>query len=382
VRLLAFGDVHLGAGADYGAAPGDRLRDQDRLLQAIAAAAGEEDVAAVLFAGDAFERRSPTPAELMVWKRFARQLRDREIPMFSITGNHDVAAAELPTALEVIGSAGRTPMLVNLAGPYGLAVLPWTPPSRLVAAAGGGDRDLIHERAAELLLQTAGELRRAWQGSCILLAHWSVSGASLPNGLPTDELREPVLELGELEGLGFDYVVLGHIHKPQALDPLSSIFYVGSPLPLNFGEAETSHGYWLLDTEAATPEFVPLPSREFITLQADLTDSETFDVGELSLGRDAAIADAVVRIRYRATEEQARRVDHAALRAGVAQAGAHKLYAIQPDIVRAGRARVEGATETMGEEEAVMLWLGSQELEPAQEAAVLSRHARYVEGLR
>jgi hypothetical protein len=33
MKVLAFADLHLGSGGDYGAAPGERLRDQANVLQ-------------------------------------------------------------------------------------------------------------------------------------------------------------------------------------------------------------------------------------------------------------------------------------------------------------------------------------------------------------
>jgi hypothetical protein len=91
-----------------------------------------------------------------------------------------------------------------------------------------------------------------------------------------------------------------------------------------------------------------------------------------------------VRVRYRATAEQARRVDQQAIRRAVHEAGAHKLYAVQPDIVRTGRARVEGADESMDEREAMYRWLVSQGINDFsdQAAAVVDRHADYLEAVR
>ena len=93
-------------------------------------------------------------------------------------------------------------------------------------------------------------------GPRILVGHWSISGASTPSGIPTDQFREPVIPLAELEQIGFDAVVFGHIHKPQTLQGISSrpIFYVGSPMALNFGETGSEHGAWLLDFVGAHGE--------------------------------------------------------------------------------------------------------------------------------
>ncbi len=90
------------------------------------------------------------------------------------------------------------------------------------------------------------------------------------------------------------------------------------------------------------------------------------------------VTDAVIRIRVRATEDQWRRVDVAALNGYLAEAGAHR-WTIVPDIVRTERARVEGVDESLAPADAVTLWLESQELDEAQRDGVLALLGRYVE---
>ena len=87
-------------------------------------------------------------------------------------------------------------------------------------------------RLAEGLVEIArGLFAQMATGPKYLVGHWSVTGASTPTGLPTDLFREPVLDLAALDTIGFDAIVLGHIHKPQMIPTPSGrpIFYVGSP---------------------------------------------------------------------------------------------------------------------------------------------------------
>src|SRR5205814_1684568 len=131
-----------------------------------------------------------------------------------------------------------TPELVELAG-VTVATLPWVHPGRLIAAHGRDvSRDETNSVVAELLLEAARGLRAQINGDApaILLLHWSISGSSLPTGLPVDQLREPVIPHDELLALGFDAIIAGHIHLRQTighpLDQVRPAFYVGSPLPL------------------------------------------------------------------------------------------------------------------------------------------------------
>jgi exonuclease SbcD len=266
-----------------------------------------------------------------------------------------------------------------------VATLPWTPVSRVVAAAGGGDRDGLFDRAAALLLATARGLRQEIDGPAVLLAHWAVSGASTPDGLATELFREPVLDVGELEGQGWDAVVLGHVHKPQLLgseDAAGPMLYVGSPLPLTHGEAACDHGVWIYDTEGLpSARFLPVSSRRFVTLDyGDLAAEANGNIAGLvalsdGLGWDPPLTDAIVRLRYTSTEEQARGIDTAALKRALLDAGAWRAT-VEPRIVREQTARVAGMTSDLDPARALELYLAERGVEDRD--GLLALHQEYM----
>jgi hypothetical protein len=204
-------------------------------------------------------------------------------------------------------------------GGFSIATLPWTPVGLLVAARDGGDRDQLHEEAAAMLVAAARGLRAEIPAEtpAVLLAHWSVSGASTPTGAITDDFREVVLEADELNVLGFDAVVCGHIHKA--------------------GDFNGALG-WM---DVSTPRATHLP-----------------------------LDDAVVKVRYRATEEQARRIDWPKLRTLLDDC--HKVFAITGDIVRAERSRVDGMDEDLPPLVAVDAWCDANEIADRAPLAELS----------
>jgi exonuclease SbcD len=58
----------------------------------------------------------------------------------------------------------------------------------------------------------------------------------------------------------FDYVALGHIHRPQKLPGAEHVTYSGSLIALDFLEASDEKGVWLLDLEAGKspdPQWIP-----------------------------------------------------------------------------------------------------------------------------
>jgi exonuclease SbcD len=398
MRLLCFGDVHLGAGSDYGSAaygPGSRLDDQRLVLERIAHVAQDESVEAVLFAGDAFHRRRPSPSEIVVWRQFLQQI---DLDVVAIDGNHDVISADLPSALETVWPSSeyeviRRPTIHGLGRGVHVATLPWTPPARLIAHQGVGQRDDINATVADLLVQTAAELRkeiefrtRARKGgyppTTILMLHWSISGATTPNGVSTDFFREPVIPAGALEELGYDYIVAGHIHKPQDIAG-GPAFYVGSPCVIDFGEAESEHGVTVIDTDTGEGKFIPIEDRPFVILDTDpFAISDALASPEYDLEDIAGLTSldgAVVRVRYTATPEEARRIDHAAIRSALLDAGASRVYAIQPTIIREERRHVEGVDETMDAAAAMAAWLESQDVDPERADELRQRAVSYLE---
>jgi DNA repair exonuclease SbcCD nuclease subunit len=381
MRALAVGDLHAGAGSDLGREPGDRLREQERVWARALEIAREEECDVVLNAGDIFHRARPTPAEILAVERPLIEHREEGgPPVIGIIGNHEVSGTSTESVPMALGMAGlwtlhTLPSARRAPNGTSVCFLPWAPVSRIVAAHDGGDRDDVNQLASEMLLTIARHLRSEVDGPAILLTHFSISGSSLPNGLPVEQLREPVLELGELEALGFDAIVAGHIHSPQEFR--DGVFYVGSPLPMNFGEAGTEHGVWILDLPGGA-RFVPIESRRLVTLPLLAHDILN---GALTGGllEDSGILEGVIiKARITATQEDARRLDIAGFKRALYELGVEKVWAVQLEIEKPERARVEGLTEELDELAALDLWIEAQSLNGSQAEALRERTEVYL----
>lgn len=372
--ILATGDVHLWHWPSLPQV--DRLADQRAALEQIVGLAYEREVDVVVIAGDVFHKPDPLPCVLETFREFTVALAQAAIPVVAIVGNvsHDLFSSGDYAALQLFDDAitvRRFPDVVDVAG-YSIACLPSVPVSELVAKQGGGDRDEVNALAAELLLDVAGELRQRCTGHPLLAAHWSVSGASFPNGLPVDAGHEPVLSATALDHLGYDAVVAGHIHRFQFFP---GGFYVGSPMPLDHGEEGYPHGVVLLDEVGA--EFVPIESRAFVTLAFDHDDPAAQIALSSSLGWD--IPDgAIVRVQVKATQEQWRRIDAKALAAEIRDAGA-SIVRVMPELVRADRARAAGLTEDLDELDAVRMYTAAQDIGWPHDEALVALTKGYLE---
>lgn len=399
-RLLATGDIHLGAGADLA---DDRLADQAAVLDVIVDLAVDNQVDAILNGGDTFDGPTICPEQEAVYAEFVARCRTASIPIIQATGNgrHDLAKRDrnaLSIFKHVPGVHIHDRPDLDLIGDTAICVLPWTPVDRLVAARDGGDRAHVHADAVEMLLSIAAGLRTdataVGASRAVLLLHWSISGAALPNGMAVDTYAvEPILPIDALEQLGFDAIIASHIHRPQPLgslaphDELMPIFYTGSPMPLNFGEGGYDHGVWLLDLDHGVHQpqspnrsvqppypkvqFCPIDSRPLVTGTVDLDSDGDLagascldETDEIVASLSLPLTDAVVRFKVRATDEQWRRIDWPRVRAFLADAGVHRLKEIIHDPVRDSRSRIDTIAGGLTTLEIVDLWCDAEHLDP------------------
>lgn len=383
MKFLATGDQHLGKGQDLGRTPGERLAEQEGVWRATLKVARDRACDAVLHAGDLFDGRRPGPDVLLTAER---PLVDHQMaggcPVYVIAGNHDVPSRDGPCGLDVLAEAGlialaRKPRTWKV-GDVEVCALPWTPLSRLIAADGGDTpREDLATLAAELLIETVRGMRKPslpTQPGQILLGHWAVSDTVLPNGMDVGSLGGVVLPMDGLVEAWDGQIVFGHIHRGGCYGDFT---YVGSPQPLDFGESGCEHGCWIMEWDDERRlwalEFLPLESRSFFTIHCDGGFVE--DVANLE-GIDE-VAGAFVKIRYDASEEQARRIDQAAVRASLEAAGAHRVW-IEPTIERAHRERGAVLDDAGSRADQLAAYLEAMNINGSTGAAMLERAGSYL----
>lgn len=391
MRILCASDLQIGAGRTLGIT----LEDQERWLQQIVGLAEGADL--LLFLGDAFENRVTNRDQDEVFMRFLVEAA-RECPVLLVGGNHDWRGYERASTVGIFREIGVTVALEPGHHWFALpdesvviAALPWASLGHLVASQNGGDRAAQYAEASAHLATIAQGLRdQIGPGqTTILAAHWAVSGASLPTGLPVDLLGEPVIEISDLAAQRWDAIALGHVHRAQLFNDDPPAFYCGSPYPCTWGEADDEHGVWLLEPDPATrnereraiyvPRFVPLEGPRLVKICMDAEDVLEVLASEWPLSRP--IDDAIVRVTVSATAEQARQIDIGLLRREAMAAGARHVV-VQLDVEQAERARVEGMSEELDELEALALWCDAQGIDGPRAERLRARTEKYLAEIR
>lgn len=154
----------------------------------------------------------------------------------------------------------------------------------------------------------------------ILVTHYTVLGATMPNGQTSIFANhEVVIDPMTLIQGNYWLTCLGHIHKPQQLETCSHAFYSGSLCALTFNDENDRHGFYMHyvnSQDDIQSEFIETPSREFVTIwfnDAQLNDimSRNYDVSGYIDAADCH--DNIIRVIYSCTDITNKKLNKALL---------------------------------------------------------------------
>jgi len=276
MRLLHTADWHLGRSL-YAAS---LAADQEVMLGQVLAEL-ENGYDGLLLAGDVYDRAIPPPESVRAFSNFLTSLAALNIPAAIISGNHD-SPSRLGFADRVLESTGvhirsqftRLHEPVRFTDSEGLHTdvfcLPFVETGPVQSAL---DRPDIGDflAATEAALDQARSGQEAGVPS-ILMGHAYVTG-----GQDSESERELFVgNSGQTPAelfAGFDYVALGHLHRPQSAGS-PTIRYSGSLMPYSFSEAEDEKQMLRLDVQADGQidiTSIPLtPPRDIVVLKDSL----------------------------------------------------------------------------------------------------------------
>lgn len=353
LKILHFSDAHIGA-ANHGRRDPHTdlpLRVMDFLasLDTIVDAAMAEKVDLVLFSGDAYDNRNPTPTMQREWGRRIMRLSKAGIPALLLVGNHDLSPAlNRAHALDNFSTldvpnvvVADRPRLFHPADLFGLPLqviaIPWIPRSSLIAHfnLSAADPGLIYEK----LEGNLADLFETWLGECdpslpvILTAHTSIQGAQYGAYRTVVLGSELTLSPALVKNPRFNYVALGHIHKGQDLNEGQQppVVYPGSIERVDFGESGEQKYYVLVQVAQGRPTTLvwrELKTRPFVLRTVKPDNAQTMMSDLLAaLEPRSDLEGAMVRLTVDYPREWDAMIDEAALRA--AAVGAFEFHLIR-----------------------------------------------------
>lgn len=329
MKLLHFADAHIGVENHGRIDPvtglHTRLLDFVASLTKMADLAVEQQVDAVLFAGDGYRVHDPNPTHQREFARQIKRLSDAGIPTVMVVGNHDhpvaygrASALDIFRVLQVehvtVFNRPGLQRISTRSGPLQVAGLPWPHRSLLLAKEEYkqlNDEEIalrIEEIMAGLIEHLADQVNQGIPA--VLLAHLSAATAIYSGSERTAMIgREPVLLPGVLANPAFDYVALGHIHRFQDLNQGKTppVVYSGSLDRVDFGEEGEEKGFCLVEIAGkgqVSYRHIPIPVRPFVTIRLSVKEGEDPTVKLLAAIAAENIENAVVRVFYTVSDEQ------------------------------------------------------------------------------
>lgn len=246
MKILHTSDLHTGKYiGTY-----DLKEDTEYVLNQVVDTAIRERVEVVLISGDVFDRPNPSEEAIKMYVSFLKQLLDKNIKVIAISGNHD-SGIRLSAYKEILGkgyfvegefnSPMRKVSLNDEYGPVNFYMLPFFTPfivkSNLKLEKGLENYDLAMDEIIKR--ENIDTSQRN-----IILAHQFVAGFkfggseedfSYSNGDEKNVAGVGIISLDKFQN--FDYVALGHIHKPQKISR-ETIRYSGSLLKYKTSEID------------------------------------------------------------------------------------------------------------------------------------------------
>lgn len=275
MKILHTADWHIGKKLHKY----DLSKDFDFFIAWLCEQVEKEQVDVVLISGDVFDLANPSSEARQQYYQSLIRLGRLGCSLVITGGNHDSPAmlnapAEILKELNMHVIGGMPENLENLIIPLEnknkeveciVAAIPYLREADLRQAKEGQTYEARLEAVQlgiEQYFSKAIEFCKAkFSGiPAIAMGHLFATGA-----ISSESERE--IQIGNQAAFNalrfgdfFNYIALGHIHKPQQVNAIKPTFYSGSPLPLSFSERNDQKRILLLDTcETWTPKSLPIP---------------------------------------------------------------------------------------------------------------------------
>lgn len=277
MRILHTSDWHLGASEENHSLRDDQIFFIEKICEIIK----EENIDAVIIAGDIYDRSVASSEAMKLYDMAMEKMcKDLNTDVIVVAGNHDGAdrlencnALLEKAGLFIQGALEKEPKVISYDDTE-IFLMPWFTEEK-VKTLFPDERENIKSLtdAYQLVLNKARAIFTEGK------RHIAVSHAFLTNSETSKSDRAAVIgfamQVPASVFEGFDYVALGHIHKPQNVkmvvadgDEKSNANentkivarYCGTPMQYSFGAEESQEkSVTIIDTKDMDVKIVPIP---------------------------------------------------------------------------------------------------------------------------
>lgn len=309
MKIIHLADLHIGKRVNEFS----MIDDQKYILNQILEIIDKEKPDAVIIAGDVYDKQVPSIEAVELLDSFISDISKRKMTTFIISGNHDSAERlAFGSSLMAMGKIYISPVyngkiskytLKNDFGSANFYLLPFVKPSHVKRFF----PDKKIESYTDAIKVVVDNLKLDTSEINILIAHQFVTGAS--------RTESEEISVGGLDNVDasvfedFDYVALGHIHRPQKIGT-ERIRYCGTPLKYSFSEVNDAKSVSIIEINSKEDfnlRTIPLiPKRDMrkirgtyeeLTTKTSYENTNTDDYIHVTLTDEFNVADAIQKLR-------------------------------------------------------------------------------------
>ena len=309
MKIIHLADLHIGKRVNEFS----MIDDQKYILNQILEIIDKEKPDAVIIAGDVYDKQVPSIEAVELLDSFISDISKRKTTTFIISGNHDSAERlAFGSSLMAMGKIYISPVYNGKISKYTLKddfgsanfyLLPFVKPSHVKRFF----PDEKIESYTDAIKVVVDNLKLDTSEINILIAHQFVTGAS--------RTESEEISVGELDNVDastfedFDYVALGHIHRPQKIGT-ERIRYCGTPLKYSFSEVNDTKSVSIIEINSKEDfnlRTIPLiPKRDMrkirgtyeeLTTKNSYENTNTDDYIHVTLTDEFNVADAIQKLR-------------------------------------------------------------------------------------
>lgn len=309
MKIIHLADLHIGKRVNEFS----MIDDQKYILNQILEIIDNEKPDAVIIAGDVYDKQVPSIEAVELLDSFISDISKRKTTTFIISGNHDSAERlAFGSSLMAMGKIYISPVyngkiskytLKNDFGSANFYLLPFVKPNHVKRFF----PDKKIESYTDAIKVVIDNLKLDTSEINILIAHQFVTGAS--------RTESEEISVGGLDNVDasvfedFDYVALGHIHRPQKIGT-ERIRYCGTPLKYSFSEVNDTKSVSIIEINSKEDfnlRMIPLiPKRDMrkirgtyeeLTTKNSYENTNTDDYIHVTLTDEFNVADAIQKLR-------------------------------------------------------------------------------------
>lgn len=309
MKIIHLADLHIGKRVNEFS----MIDDQKYILNQILEIIDKEKPDAVIIAGDVYDKQVPSIEAVELLDSFISDISKRKTTTFIISGNHDSAERlAFGSSLMAMGKIYISPVyngkiskytLKNDFGSANFYLLPFVKPNHVKRFF----PDEKIESYTDAIKVVVDNLKLDTSEINILIAHQFVTGAS--------RTESEEISVGGLDNVDasvfedFDYVALGHIHRPQKIST-KRIRYCGTPLKYSFSEVNDTKSVSIIEINSKEDfnlRMIPLiPKRDMhkirgtyeeLTTKTSYENTNTDDYIHVTLTDEFNVADAIQKLR-------------------------------------------------------------------------------------